>query len=131
MDSFLSLNNILNSAQFGFRKKLSTDFAITKLLDKVINSLSKKDHIIALFMDLSKAFDTIDHNILLHKLYNYGIRGIVWSWINSYLSNRQQYVSIDDVNSPISHINCGVPQGSILGPLLFLIYVNDIVFFLL
>ena len=127
MDYFLSLNKILNSAQFGFRKKFSTDFAITKLLDKVINSLSKKDHIIALFMDLSKAFDTIDHNILLRKLYNYGIRGIVWSWIKSYLSNRQQYVSIDDVNSPISHINCGVPQGSILGPLLFLIYVNDII----
>ena len=127
LDSFLSLNKILNSAQFGFRKKFSTDFAIAKLLDKVINSLSKKDHIIALFMDLSKAFDTIDHNILLHKLYNYGIRGIVWSWIKSYLSNRQQYVSIDDVNSPISHINCGVPQGSILGPLLFLIYINDIV----
>ena len=117
----MSLNKILNSAQFGFRKKFSTDFAITKLLDKVINSLSKKDHIIALFMDLSKAFDTIDHNILLHKLYNYGIRGIVWSWIKSYLSNRQQYVSIDDVISPISHINCGVPQGSILGPLLFFI----------
>ena len=79
-----------------------------KLLDKVINSLSKKDHIIALFMDLSKAFDTIDHNILLHKLYNYGIRGIVWSWIKSYISNRQQYVSIDDV-------------------IFFKIYVNDIV----
>ena len=85
-----------------------------KTVDKVINSLSKKDHIIALFMDLSKAFDTIDHDILLHKLYNYGIRGIVWSWIKSYLSNHQQYVSIDDVNSPISHINCGVPQGFIL-----------------
>ena len=77
-------------------------------------------------MDLNKAFDTIDQNILLQKLYNYGIWGI-WSWIKSYLSNRQQYVSIDDVNSPISNINCGVPKGSILGPLLFLIYVNDIV----
>ena len=67
----------------------------------------------------------IFYNNVLHKLYNYGIRGIVWSWIKSYLSNRQQYVSIDDINSPISHINCRVPQFSILGPLLFLIYVND------
>ena len=127
LDSFLSLNKILTPAQFGFRKKFSTDFAITKLLDKVVHSLSEKNHIIALFMDLSKAFDTIDHNILLRKLYNYGIRGVAWSWIKSYLSNRQQYVLIDDVKSPISFINCGVPQGSILGPLLFLIYINDIV----
>ena len=68
-------------SQFGFRKKFSTDFAITKLLDKVIQSLSNKEHVNALFMDLSKAFDTIDHDILLYKLNNYGIRGIVLSWL--------------------------------------------------
>ena len=82
---------------------------------------------IALFMDLSKAFDTIDHDILLYKLNNYGIRGIVLSWLKSYLSNRQQFVSIDNVESSLLNIKCGVPQGSILGPLLFLIYINDIV----
>ena len=127
LDSFLSLNNILISSQFGFRKKFSTDFAITKLLDNVIQSLSNKEHAIALFMDLSKAFDTIDHDILLYKLEKYGIRGIVLSWFKSYLSNRQQFVSIDDANSSYLNIKCGVPQGSILGPLLFLIYINDIV----
>ena len=127
LDSFLLLNNILISSQFGFRKKFSTDFAITKLLDNVVQSLSNKEHVIAIFMDLSKAFDTIDHNILLYKLEKYGIRGIVLSWFKSYLSNRQQFVSINDSNSSYLNIKCGVPQGSILGPLLFLIYINDIV----
>ena len=78
-------------------------------------------------MDLSKAFDTIDHDILLYKLNNYGIRGIVLSWLKSYLSNRQQLVSIENVESSLLNIKCGVPHGSILGPLLFLIYINNIV----
>ena len=90
LNSFLLVNNILNSSQFGFRKNFSTELAIIQLLDKIIDSLSRKEHIIAIFMDLSKAFDTIDHNILLYKLKNYGIRGIALSWFKSYLSDRQQ-----------------------------------------
>ena len=124
--SFLTVNNILNQSQFGFRKNCSTDFAIIELIDKVTKQLSQKEHVIAVFMDLSKAFDTIDHNILLYKLDHYGIRGPALSWFKSYLSDRQQFVHINGYDSSMSNIHCGVPQGSILGPLLFLIYINDI-----
>ena len=122
----MTVNNILNPSQFGFRKNFSTEYATVHLLDKIIDSMSKKEHIIGIFMDLSKAFDTIDHNILLHKLNNYGVRGIALAWFRSYLSNRKQYVFVNNENSSMLNIRCGVPQGSILGPLLFLIYVNDI-----
>ena len=85
-----------------------------------------KESTIALFCDLSKAFDIIDHNVLLHKLNHYGVRGVAHKWFVDYLSNRSQYVQIENTKSEKRSITCGVPQGFILGPLLFLVFVNDI-----
>ena len=106
-----------------FRENHSTDYAILQLHDKITDSLSKKEHTIGVFMDLSKAFDTIDHHILLYKLKLYGVRGTTLSWFEDYLRNRSQYVVFQSKSSNIMSIKCGVPQGSILGPLLFLIYI--------
>ena len=117
--SFLNDSDILIPNQFGFRKKHSTDYAIIQLCDKIIEALTKKEHIIGVFMDLSKAFDTIDHKILIYKLKHYGIRGIALSWFIDYLSNREQYVDFDSCSSNRLNIKCGVPQGSILGPSYF------------
>ena len=125
--SFLNMNNLLIPNQYGFRKNHSTDYAILQLSDKIIDSIAKKEHTVGVFMDLSKAFDTMDHCILIRKLKTYGVRGTVLSWFEDYLRNRQQYVIFKSKKSNISTVKCGVPQGSILGPLLFLIYMNDIV----
>ena len=95
-------------------------------LDKITEALDRNDYAISLFIDLSKAFDTISHSILLKKLQHYGIRGLVYEFLKSYLSNRSQLVDIDGVYSNLLNITCGVPQGSILGPMLFMIYINDL-----
>ncbi len=126
--SFLNCQNILYCHQYGFREKHSTIHPLIHLINQCAsaNNLNPKQHTMSIFCDLSKAFDVISPNILLKKLSYYGIRGMANQWFASYLSNRKQYVKIGNYSSDTEYINCGVPQGSILGPLLYLIYVNDI-----
>ena len=124
--SFFDKHKILYQDQFGFRKKHSTEMAIISLTQKITEAIENKKFTIGIFLDLSKAFDTVDHSILLDKLEYYGIRGITLKWFKSYLSDRKQIVKFYEYRSSMKTISCGVPQGSVLGPLLFLLYVNDI-----
>ena len=117
---FVTKNEIFSPHQYGFMPNRSTCIAINDLYCKITDDLDNKHHSLGTFLDLSKAFDTLNHDIFLHRLNINGIKGLANSWIKNYLSKRKQYVVYNNINSTHSDIVCGVPQESILGPLLFL-----------
>ena len=123
--NFCHKYKIINSTQFGFRQGHSTELAISKFYEDILNNFNNNNASFALFLDLSKAFDSVHRDILVHKLYKYGIRGIPLNLIKSYLTDRKQFIKIDNITSESHSSTIGVPQGSILSPLLFLILIND------
>ena len=123
---FLLENNILYQKQFGFQNPHSTEHAILQLVNQIIEAFSQGKYTLGIFLDLSKAFDTVNHNILLEKPKAYGIQSENLKWFRSYLSNRKQFILYNDLKTEVRIVKCGVPQGSILGSLLFLVFVNDL-----
>ena len=123
---YLETYKILINNQFGFWKYHSSYMALMLLMDDLITSLEKGNIVLGVFLDFSEAFDTVNHDILLNKLEHYGIRCNALCWFQSYLTDRKQYVTYNGAASTTKTIKCGVPQAFILGPLLFLIYINDL-----
>ena len=128
INDYLNLNNLFHSGQYGFRKHHSTELAAMELIDRTTQDMDRGETPFGIFYDLSKAFDTLNHTILLNILNHYGNKHCPLKLLESYLSNSLQYVEHDNIKSEYIPITTGAPQGSILGPL-FIIYLNDISFF--
>ena len=123
--TYFNINKLFHNNQYGFRKEQSTELAALEVIDRITCNMDNGKIPFNIYLDLSKAFDTLDHNILIEKLKFYGLTQSALTLLKSYLHERKQYVQINDAHSNVTLTSCGVPQGSILGHLLFIIYIND------